>query len=153
MAKPTREQAYEALWTLVQTVHPPGGYNQWRTKSRRLALWDNVPPASQPALFLHKGIETVNQPQAYGAIQYSWQSQIWIYFRSDTLPQGILPDSEINNFLDAFDLVLQGLPPGERQTLGGVIYQCFIDGVIAFDDGLVDNQAVIIIPITMLTGM
>jgi hypothetical protein len=154
MSKPTREAAFSALWTLLQTITPPIG-STWNTKSRRLRLWDKVPVAAQPALFLHKGLEVHSQAHELAMPKYRWTSTVWTYFRVDTVAtsdESNVPDVIINNFIDNVEAVLLPTPQGERQTLGNVVYHCFIDGNVATDSGALDNQAVIVIPITIITG-
>ena len=151
MSKPTRENAFNALFALAKTVVPPTA-TTWKTTSRKLRHWDDVPTASQPALFVHKGPEDITEPNL-GLHNYKWNASIWIYFRADVVSTGISPDTVINQMLDAFDATFESQPPGERQTLGNVIYNCCIEGQVHVDAGIVDNQCVVVIPVVLTTGI
>lgn len=152
MPKPKRNTAYQALWELLLSVPPPTGMT-WGTREPRVKEWDQVPPGSQPAMFMQQVIEVSSRRREQQMITWEWYAQVFIYFRS-----GTVTDQDdwrvLNEFLDAFDAVIQGRVAGEHQTLGGIVYDCYIEGTVGLYEGQGDpNQAVIVIPITMLTGL
>ena len=65
----------------------------------------------------------------------------------------IAPAVILNNALDALDDVLK--PTGRdalfnRQTLGGLVSHCFVDGTVMKDAGDFDQQGVAVVPLKIL---
>ena len=57
-------------------------------------------------------------------------------------------DSDINSVLDAIDAALA--PSGEaRQTLGGLVSHCRVDGTVMRDPGDLDGDGMVIVPISI----
>lgn len=152
MARTSRNNAFKALFDLLLTVPPPTGM-QWGERTRGLKHWDQVPQGSQPAMFLQQIPETASRRREMQIVTWEWRALVFIYFRTDTLKND--DDWRItNDFLDAFDRTIQGIPVGERQTLGGKIYDCYVEGEIGLYEAIDDpNQGVIVIPVVMLTGL
>lgn len=167
-----RETVYAALFTLLKQVNDmlPDEL-KIVTTGRKLLPWTDVPEPNQPAMFLKQGPQEAIQggPLKHtgsifstGATTWVWTCSVWVYFRLDAqnLQNQPVPDVFINKYLDAFeDLILGPNQRGGLQTLAGVndnvplVYNCWIDGNVSFDDGLLDNQAVIVIPISILVGV
>lgn len=152
MAKPTREDAIAALWTLLQGLVLPNGL-AWGERSRGIKQFDQVAAGSQPALFMQQGPQRASRRREQGITTWEWTAVALVYFRCDTLRN----DDDwkfANTLLDSIEALLQGKPPGSRQTLGGVVYDCYIDGEVGLYESIDDaNQAVITVPITILTGI
>jgi hypothetical protein len=138
-------QALEAQLARVKNVYP------FKTVSRRARIWTNVTPAEQPAVFLVKARETLDQT-TWEAPRYRLSYLVLCYLRADAAPN-LIPEVEINKVLDAVDATLLGTPPGEKQTLGGVVENCWIEGDVMIDTGILDQQIVIVIPVSILTGI
>jgi hypothetical protein len=138
-------QALEAQLAKVKNVYP------FKTVSRRARIWTNVTPAEQPAIFLVKVRETLDQT-TWGAPRYRLAYLALCYLRADAAPN-LIPEVEINKVLDAVDGVLLATPPGEKQTLGGIVENCWIEGDIMIDTGILDQQIVIVIPVSIVTGI
>jgi len=63
----------------------------------------------------------------------------------------VVPSVQINQILDELEAALAPPPgPSFKQTLGGLVEHCWINGEIQTDEGTLGNQAVAIIPIRML---
>ena len=122
-------------------------------RERGLREWDQVPPGSQPAMFLHQGPQRATRRRQEGVTTWEWYAMLAVYFRLDTLRNG--SDFEIiNELLDSIEAVFIGRIPGEQQTLGGTIYDCYIDGEIGVYEGDSDpNQGVVLCPLVLLTGV
>lgn len=151
MSKPKRAVGYGALWSLLQTIPPPAG-TKWGTREPRAKAWNKVPPGSQPALFMQQVIEVASGRKEQGVQTWEWSSLILIYFRENTIPD---KDSwtVANEMMDSVDMIIQGIP-GEYQTLGGVVADCYIEGTVGLYEGQGDpNQAIIAIPVVILTGI
>jgi hypothetical protein len=145
-----RENAFIALYNLLKSVPAPICHD-WRFTSRQLVAWDQVPTASQPALFLHKGPEQNREERGSRLANWDWTAACVVYFRNDTFPEGTA-DTEINNFIDAFEVTLRP-DPGEFQMLNGLVYDVYISGEIGLYDAIDDpNQGVIVFPITIVQG-
>jgi hypothetical protein len=57
-----------------------------------------------------------------------------------------------NAILDAIEAAFRPALPGARQTLGGLAYRAFIDGTIHKDNGDLDGQAMLIVPINAVVA-
>ena len=151
MSKPTRKDAYNALWELLLTVPPPKGMT-WGMQEQRAKVWSKVSPGSQPAMFMQQVVEIAEGRRKSGLITWEWHVLVLIYFRANTIPDQDSWDV-LNDFLDSFDTTIQGFA-GENQTLGNIIYDCYVEGTVGLYEGQGDpNQAIIAIPIVMLTGL
>ncbi len=139
----TREQAMEALFTLLQTT--PGVV----TFGRRLKLWNNVPAEQQPALYLVEHSESRLNTLRGTPGKLQLVAQIFLYVK--TTDTEVIGGQLLNNLLDAIELVLAPADPKVNvQTLGGLVDRCWINGTIIKDPGDIDGQGLAIIPINIL---
>lgn len=152
MAQSSREAVFAALFALLKPMTLPT-VGAFALTGRRLLIWDNVPPASQPAMFMKQGQQTATSPNL-ALTQWILTAAIWIYWRVEgaAFDQDSYPDKFINDALDLIEKTIDPRP-GERQTLGGLVYQCKLDGSVVFDDGLEDSQGVLVVPISILVGI
>ncbi len=138
-----REAIFSALFQLLNE-----GLPQLNTISRVLLHWDDVSPNQQPALFMTMVSQSVEQTTGFPS-KYLLEAKLWIYTHRDTA--GVIPSAQINQILDALDAALKpAASPLNKQTLGGLVEHCWIDGEIATDEGTLGNQAVATVPIRML---
>jgi hypothetical protein len=149
MRNTTRDQAHQALFELLVTTPLPNG-TRWGETGRNVKDPSEVPSANQPALFLTQaGVQVAFQKTKFFT-QWTWKTVAWIYFRSDASPDGEVADTTVNNYLDAVEQTVDPVP-GQRQTLNGLVYHCFIDGEVFASAGLMtEPQAVILIPISII---
>jgi hypothetical protein len=141
-----RESAIAALINLVANAYP------WTLGPvRRLKLWSDVPAANRPACFLFEG----NQET------YSWSEsalpkriiEVRLFVYLDAKDPSVVGATLVNNVMDAFDnaFVISG---GDvilgRNTLGGTVYNCRIDGKILKDPGDLDGDALLIVPVKLV---
>jgi hypothetical protein len=141
-----RESAIAALMNLVANAYP------WTLGPvRRLKLWSDVPAANRPACFLFEG----NQET------YSWSEsalpkriiEVRLFVYLDAKDPSVVGATLVNNVMDAFDnaFVISG---GDvilgRNTLGGTVYNCRIDGKILKDPGDLDGDALLIVPVKLV---
>lgn len=129
-------------------------YN-WSRSERGTEIWSNVASVDQPFLGLLCPREAANQPQSWGLTRWERFYFAMIYMRRDQMPleEGQYFSDLIDDMLDAIDTSLLGSPSGEANTLGGLVTQCSIDGDIMVDSGILDNQAVILVPIHVVVGI
>lgn len=116
------------------------------TTSRRLRSFADVP--EQPAAFVSSGDELFAQTTG---LPYSvtLEAKLVIYHRVGT-DETAIPDEETSLIMDAVQAALNPPDVDERQTLGGLVHHCWIDGTVLKDSGDLDGQAVIVVPIKML---
>jgi hypothetical protein len=142
----SREAALEALASLVASA-----YGWVSGPSRRLKLWTDVAMANRPACFIFEG----------GFESYSWsegavpkraiEAKIFIYLNAKD--PSICGASLLNEAMDALDsaFAVSGadLLVG-RNTLGGLVYHCRIDGKLMKDPGDLDGDALLIVPVKLI---
>jgi hypothetical protein len=136
-----REDIMIALCTLVF------GIADFKTTGRRVLLWSKV--AEQPACF----VRNTGDLYDYAGIQNAkriMEVEVWLYSKAGQNPDAV-PGIALNNMADALDVALA---PSDmitgRQTLGGLVQHCWIEGHSEFDPGDLDGQAKAVIPIRIL---
>lgn len=153
------EAIYYALASLMATVRwtrtgesPPKTY-QFITISRRVKLFADVMPAEQPACFQ---AEWASDEQQVSNQPYKTTLMAnWIIYQCVSKdPKGI-GAVENNMILKGVRKALAPLPndPGfadKRNTLGGLVYHCFIQGRLFRDPGDIDGQGMLVVPIKLL---
>lgn len=139
-----RETIMAALMALLETA--PG----FRTgPKRRLKLWKDV--ADQPAIFVRNGGDDYPARAVNGLpAKTTMHVEIWIYAKAGPDP-AVIPGVLINNLIDAVEAVIQPTAATQgRQTLGGLVSHCWIEGRIEMDPGDIDGQAKAILPLKIL---
>ena len=146
MAQTPRESAMGALMNIVANAYP------WKLgPARRLRLWSDVPAASWPACFLFEG----------GQETYSWSEsalpkrviEVRLFVYLSAKDPSIAGSALINSVMDALDaaFALSGSDAlSGRNTLGGTVYNCRIDGKSLKDPGDLDGDALLIVPIKLV---
>lgn len=144
-----REAAITALQSLVTGAYP------WATGvtpiSRRLKLWADVPPAQRPAAFLFEG---GNENRIFSSSinpKRVMEVKLFVYINAKdmSLPGAI----QLNTIMDALDTAF--MPQGAdlqagRNTLGGTVYNCRIEGQVLKDPGDLDGDGLLIAPIKLI---
>lgn len=147
----TRSQVFTALFNTIKTLPPPPNFTSWKTISQFVRSWDDTPAENQPAIYLHRLVQTAKQEHRFGVTKWHWTAMIWIYFRSDGYrTSNTYPDQITDPIIDSVEQLFQTDPINDRFTLGGLVHHCWIDGTIYSDPGLEDGQAVILVPISIL---
>jgi hypothetical protein len=144
-----RETIMEALCLQLAQASfsaPINGCNTWATLSRRLKLWSDVASADQPALFVTEHAEATAFASESLPGKTTLNVDLFIYISAGQDPQSI-PARDLNVALDALDLALAPPPGADRQTLGGLVYHCRIEGRIVKDPGDLDGQGLALVPI------
>lgn len=145
-----RKVVFDSLFALLQTIPGPLG-STWKTSSQRLKIWDEVSAANQPAIFLHRGLQRATQTKAFGVSKWELRATVWIYFRTENLKtESHYPDEFTDELIDNIELTLQTDPLAGPLNFDETIYHAWIDGSIFIDSGIEDNQAVVVVPITIL---
>lgn len=155
----TREQIFGALFAITERVQwdvsqsDTPDLRTFKTRTRRIKLFSDVPDKEQPWIGQAEHGETINKNTTL-PYRRVFKAQWMVYHQ-----EGKQPKSEptiLNNLIiDAIEQAMAPLPtdPGfldERNTLSGLVHHCYIDGEVFKDPGDIDNQALIIVPITIL---
>ena len=137
-----REKIFQALFALVKDL------SGFVTTSRRARLVKDVTPEEQPALFQEEGPgETVKyQKEGLPPIFYLY-ADLGFYAQ---IPAGQAPGPVLNPLIDALCTALASPADSEAQTLGGLVTYCRIDGKILKNEGLLDGQASVVVPVEIL---
>jgi hypothetical protein len=142
----SRESAIRALMNIVASAYP------WKLgPTRRLKLWSDVPAASRPACFLFEG----------GHESYSWSEnalpkrviEVRLFVYLSAKDPNVAGAPLLNKVMDAFDsafILTGGDVLSGRNTLGGTVYNCRIDGKALKDPGDLDGDALLIVPIKLI---
>lgn len=148
-----RETIFAALFALLEPLQasPPTVSQPFVTVSRRLVPWTDCPAEIQPAVYQWQDDQDADQKQSWGETEWVCRAKWFIYV---TNPDDSAPSSPaMNALLDAVDNVLGTMPPGQTQTLGGLVNNCYIDGKVVFAENVLAQQSVIVVPITIVTGI
>lgn len=141
MSRPTREAVYAALFAKLQTL--PGLV----TVSRRLQNVQDVQPESFPAAFQLQG-EQQSKFSGNTPTVFTWKAD-WLLYVHDDDPDSA-PSIQLNQLIEAASALLNPSPATNRQTLGGLVEYCAIDGNIQVFEGVLGNRAVAVLPITIV---
>jgi hypothetical protein len=134
------EPLYAALWARASAA--PG----FVTSSRRLKHWDDVPAKQQPALFMS---QTEQTPTLRNGRPVSWRlhADLYIYVASSGgLPIGPAMNAALLALLARF---VPDSPSVHTCSLGGLVHDACVSGEIKVYEGVLDDQAVAIVPIAM----
>lgn len=123
------------------------------TISRRVKIFSDVPGAQQPACFQAEWATT--ESQVSGMPYKTTLDANWIIYQCIGKDKNALGAVENNLILGGVRKALQPKPsdPGysdRRNTLGGLVYHCFISGRIFKDPGDIDDQGMMVVPIKLL---
>lgn len=156
----TREQVSNALLALLLTanfvtVNSQGQAINFVTSGRRLRFWDEVNGSQMPALFLTELKETHVRQELQTPTVRSIMYHAFIYINDGANKAPIVtPITTLNNILDSIDPRYGGvLKPdviSNRQTLGNLVYDCYIEGEPEKMPGDLDGQGLMTIPIKVI---
>jgi hypothetical protein len=136
-----------ALFTLLS-----GANFAFASKDRRGKIWGNVDPADQPYMGLIQTGATGVQSTATGLEKWTLRYLVLVYIRADANPN-VIPATQINAALQAIAEAINSSPIGERQTLGGIVNNVWINGQCMIDTGILDQQCALLIPVDVELGV
>lgn len=149
----TREQISVALF---QLLHGNQALSQLCTTiTRSPKIWTEATTAEMPWLQLFKGgpdTETFTQNQAIGLTKYQINFHLWLYLTADPTGATVV-ETTINNIADAIDAAMQNGMKGERQTLGGLVNNAWLNNTSDWGREFDDDNIVIFWRITVETGI
>lgn len=138
-----REQIMSALCARIFAI------GNFKTTGRRALLWSKVPIDKQPACFVQNVKETTEHPNTMLAVRRMYIDVVF-YQQVGSNPDAE-PSAAINGLLDALDAALA--PDDDLTnmlTLGGIVQQCWIEGDTDIDQGGLDGQVKVIVPLQIL---
>lgn len=81
-----------------------------------------------------------------------WKLEVEVFIFVATGNPGTEPETIVNNILDAIEKAIAPAPgPQGRQTLGGLVYDCRINGTIERDPGFIGGVGAAAVPIEITT--
>ena len=143
----SREQIDSAIYALIQ------GIASFQTSSRRLPTnWIETAPERQPALYLLHGQEVLEQNvQKMGGPLFSTINYTVVLMVHAGGQINSTPMSRLNPIIDALVNVIH-LTNGEKQTLDGLVHRLVISGPIETDEGLLGDQAIAVVPLSVIVS-
>lgn len=146
------EAVYEALLAQLKTATFSGGISL-KTIERVTIAPDEVAAVNQPALFLIEGPLHAEQKEIFGPTKWTFSAFAVIYVRADgSFPSQaqVLAQTTANYLIWGIKNSFATKPPYGKQTLGGLVYHCWIEGDV-FPE-VMDNQMILAVPIMILPG-
>jgi hypothetical protein len=143
----TREPIYAALFASLASLTSLAAPNTVVTLSRKLQHWSDVEPSLQPAVFMAQGKEDVPKRLRGTPGRYTFNVTLYVYV--NTAGTGVVPATVLNPILDAIQACLEPVLGGQPNTLGGLVYSCWIQGEIMTYEGTLGDQEVASIPIVI----
>ena len=139
-----------ALFTLLQTIP-----TTFQTMDRQGQIWTNVAPTDQPYLGLIERGGMVVQDSATGLTKHTLHYTVLVYIRGDASQDSsaILPATQLNAIWLQIEDVMYSGPLGERQTLGGLVNNAWVEGEVLMDTGILDQQLALMIPVSVDVGI
>lgn len=141
-----REAALTGLRSLVS-----GAY-AWKTgPARRLKLWSDVSLSARPACYLFEGGEDVYMWTESARPRRVIEVRLFIYLSAKD--SAIVGSALLNEVMDALDSAFVPVGSDElvgRNTLGGTVYHCRIEGKVLKDPGDLDGDALLVVPVKMV---
>lgn len=137
-----RETIMSALFALVSSSAA------FASSSRRIKLWGDTPSSDKPALFMYEREDMYTNGKNYLQI-VEMNVDLFIYIDAGK-DLSATPISVLNNLIDAIEAALKPNPLTQRQTLGGLVSHCYIDGKIMKEPGDLDGDGIAVIPVKIL---
>lgn len=144
MPRPSRETIMSTLFTKFQAAMPV----TWKTVTRRLKLFSDVPPSEQPYLCMAEhdeeyGKRAIGQPPIL-----ILPVTFVMYLHTVDSKTPLAPT--LNGIMDALDTFFLPDNFSGRYTIGGLVEHCWIEGKVFKDPGDIDDQGMITVPVRIL---
>jgi len=141
----------EVRWTSPGDTAPDT--RRFVTMSRRVKLFSDVSAEEQPACF--QAEHGTTEGQVTNLPYKTILEANWIIYQSVGRDDKAVPARENNAIIRGIRQAIRPKPadPGfhdRRNTLGGLVYHCFISGRIFKDPGDIDGQGMLVVPIKLL---
>lgn len=150
------ENVYQALFDTICGINSSA--TPLKTMSRRWVQWTQIADIPMPAFYQRQfpGAK-FSQAKIFGPTRYLYKAELWFYFATNVDDLDAVTSTQINNYLAAIDAILGPSiqsPGGARQQLGQgpKIEHAWIDGEVMMDEGLIVPPAILLVPVSILTG-
>lgn len=149
------ESIMQALFNLALSVNTDA--TSFNVMSRRWRHFKDVDPDEMPAFFQTQLSGKTTRGGVRGLPVYEYKIRWCVYLPGSTSLDDVVSPA-MNDYYDALsNCLLTNAPQGpngiSRNTLGGLVSNCYEDGQVFFDEGLLVTPSLIVIPITILTGI
>jgi len=144
------EACYAALFELLKAA-PLISPQKWQTTQRLVQISDDFVIPRQPALIQVESAIRAEQKEVFGPTKWILGAVAVVYMQAEggTQPT-VVPATAANRVIWALARTFDTKPPYQKQTLGGLVYHCWVDGNILAE--VVDQQIIITAPISILPG-
>jgi hypothetical protein len=149
----TREPIYAALFAHFAALAAADGSLLFKTATRIVKHWADVPPEEEPALLLLPRSEHAQRRKGLPTI-WTLNADLLVYVNTAAQENpAAIPAQILNPLLDAIEgsLAIDDVM-NNACTLGGLVSHCAIDGDIELHLGSLGNEAVAIVPLQLLTS-
>jgi len=145
-----RENIYSSVFAFFSNL-TVGGSPAFKTATRKLTDWENVEAENQPALLMLQKSEFVSKPRGLPA-KWTFTIDLYVYVHTGAInDETVIPTIMINPLIDAIEASIKIDDINNSAcTLGGLVSHCYIDGSVEMFEGGLGDQAVVIIPITIV---
>lgn len=155
MSAPNTEAVMAKLFSLAQGVNSTAV--PFKFMSRRMRHFKDVGAEIMPAFFQFQAPGRETNQGVRGLPVHRLEVR-WIVYLPGSKGLNDAVSPRMNLYYDALsNALLSNSPQGpngiSRNTLGGLVTNCYEDGRGIFDEGLLETQSLIVIPITILTGV
>lgn len=150
MSAPNTEAVMAALFALAQGVNSPA--TPFNVMSRRMRHFNDVTPEEIPAFFQFQAPGRNTEGGVRGLPVHRLKV-FWICYLPGSQGLDDVVSPTMNNYYDALSNALLVPFGGMKNTLGGLVTNCYEDGQGINDEGLLTTPSLIVIPITILTGI
>lgn len=141
----------EVRWTRPGDTTP--NTHRFVTVTRRLKLFSDVTAEQQP--WIGQAEYSDNVAQITSMPYKSVLQANWVVYQCMGKDPNAIPTVENNCILNGIRAALAPKPTDygfadKRNTLGGLVYHCFISGRVFKDPGNLDGQGMMVVPINLL---
>jgi len=145
-----REQIYSALFALLQ------GAANFKAVGRVWVPSNKLDPPQLPALFMVENNEHAMQTAPGRPAKWLLDVDVVIYARNEGESQApgaesYIPETGLNNLLDAAESALAPAAATNVQSLGGLVQHCWIEGKIEKAAALQGATSMAVVAVRVLT--
>lgn len=150
----TRETIYAALfafWQALTLPTVPVPTPAFKLATRKVTTWDQVAPEDAPALLMQQ-VREVSERRRGLPTKWTLEVKLFLYVHTGANTDAdIVPSQILNPLLDAIDgaLVVDDIN-NNACTLGGLVSSCQISGAIETYPGDLGDEAVAVVPLSIV---
>lgn len=148
----TREPIYAAIFQFFANL-TAGNAPLFVTATRHTVTWDKYAPEQTPALLFKQHDEVAVRKTGFPTI-WTLHPVLMLYAHTgQSIDLNVIPGQILNPLVDAIENALDVIDPKTGKcTLGGLVSHCAITGTISMIEGNLGDEAVVVIPLEILTS-